>query len=231
MATLERALVSAVESTLCSAAGEGARARGVSDDDGGAIDGSNSGTGVGGNAAPKAQAFAERRAAVGADAAARAASAGDLSAAPSQSQEEQHREQQQQQQQGHQQRQQQQQPGDEHRQQQHEQGAREALQARLAGSLDTLYEAHATNVDVRRGLLRAAIALLHHHGDELTSGWAPLLALLARVPRPGADARSVQLGFSGVQLMVEVRLRAWGWGSEKRGKGGGWGTAGKKRQS
>ena len=41
-------------------------------------------------------------------------------------------------------------------------------------ALDSLYRQDPES-DVRRGLLKIVINVLHHHGDELTRGWVPLL--------------------------------------------------------
>lgn len=53
---------------------------------------------------------------------------------------------------------------------------------------------------MRRGLLKVVVHVLQHHGEELTRGWDPLLALLLPVPRQ-SDVQLVQLGFTAIELV------------------------------
>lgn len=44
----------------------------------------------------------------------------------------------------------------------------------LQAALDSMYRG-SRDVDVRAGLLRLVLHVLHNYGEELISGWAPLI--------------------------------------------------------
>lgn len=77
----------------------------------------------------------------------------------------------------------------------------EDLQNMLLVALDSLYRSD-PEPDVRRGLLKIAMNVLHHRGEKLTRGWAPLLRLMEAVPRKGQEAGAMSLGFQCIQLLI-----------------------------
>eukprot|EP00798_Chlamydomonas_sp_ICE-L_P006444 gene6444-3073_t len=67
-------------------------------------------------------------------------------------------------------------------------------------ALDSLYREERES-DVSRGLLKIVTHVLHHHGEELTRGWVPLMRLLEAVPQQ-AEPALITLGFQCVELVV-----------------------------
>ncbi len=81
-------------------------------------------------------------------------------------------------------------------------GSREDLEHMLLVALDSLYRQN-PELDVRRGLIKIVINVLHHHGHVLSRGWIPLLRLLEAVPTmPGQEWETLSLGFQCLQLVV-----------------------------
>ncbi|KAK9810126.1 hypothetical protein WJX72_005196 [[Myrmecia] bisecta] len=79
-----------------------------------------------------------------------------------------------------------------------------AVEHMLMVALEALYKDDQEQ-DVRMGILRVLLQVLQRHGERLSSGWVPVLRLLAVVPQ-GEEPATVGLAFQSVQLVCSDYL-------------------------
>ncbi|BDA41918.1 Protein MON2 homolog [Coccomyxa sp. Obi] len=75
-----------------------------------------------------------------------------------------------------------------------------ATEHMLLMALESLYK-DSEELDVRLGLLRVLLQILQRHGEQLSTGWDPILRILEAVPE-AEEAASVGLAFQSVQLLA-----------------------------
>ncbi|EIE25629.1 hypothetical protein COCSUDRAFT_83636 [Coccomyxa subellipsoidea C-169] len=82
-----------------------------------------------------------------------------------------------------------------------------ATEHMLLMALESLYK-DAEELDVRLGLLRVLLQILQRHGEQLSTGWDPILRILEAVPEVEEQAAVVGLAFQSVQLLASDYMSA-----------------------